>query len=487
MESLRTRIEEAAAHTAALLGEASAMLGSGAASERDMIGLLAAAEDMGRASDALRVVAAGAVGDGSRPGLGTDSLAGRCGAASATELIERVARVSAETARDRIRLGRRLHPRGSLGGEILPAEFESVRVAFDTGRLGVDHAQIITGMLAKASIGVPTDMLENVRRAEHELVCAALGEPAEPGGAAPPPATVFETKDYAAVWAAVLDPDGAEPRFRDVESRGVRLHPARDGLIPISGLLLPEVAGLVRRVTESMTNPRQSLRFRPENPTDGEGAAGSGADPEDRGSELPRDPRTRAQRLHDAFAAVFDLAGRSGELPTLGGASPTIIVTVLDHDYASGHGVGHMDGVDEPVPMSVVKQHACANGVQPITLGTSGRIHRIGTTERTFNRAQRRALAARDGGCIICGLAAVYTEAHHVIPWELERRTHVDNGVLLCWYHHRTIETRDGWKVRMVCGSPQVMPPPELGPPVWRPALQSRIRASAQLTRRLRE
>jgi len=52
---------------------------------------------------------------------------------------------------------------------------------------------------------------------------------------------------------------------------------------------------------------------------------------------------------------------------------------------------------------------------------------------------------------------------HHVVPWAQGGRTHVDNGVLLCWYHHHTIDT-PGWKIRMVAGMPQVQAPHWIDP-----------------------
>ncbi|MET0976798.1 MAG: hypothetical protein ABWX82_14155, partial [Leifsonia sp.] len=69
--------------------------------------------------------------------------------------------------------------------------------------------------------------------------------------------------------------------------------------------------------------------------------------------------------------------------------------------------------------------------------------------------------------------------------WAIEQRTHVDNGVLLCWYHHRTIDS-SGWHIRMINGSPQIQPPPEHGPPTRQPAHASRTRQAAALTTRLR-
>ncbi|MGO8609205.1 HNH endonuclease signature motif containing protein, partial [Rhizobium johnstonii] len=73
---------------------------------------------------------------------------------------------------------------------------------------------------------------------------------------------------------------------------------------------------------------------------------------------------------------------------------------------------------------------------------------------------QRRAIALRDGGCIIpgCGTPAAWTEIHHVTEYAKGGPTHTDNGVLLCWYHHRFLD-RIGWKIRMNHGVPEVMAP----------------------------
>ncbi|MGV2900338.1 hypothetical protein ACNPM4_01575, partial [Microbacterium sp. AGC62] len=42
--------------------------------------------------------------------------------------------------------------------------------------------------------------------------------------------------------------------------------------------------------------------------------------------------------------------------------------------------------------------------------------------------------------------------------------THTDNGVALCWHHHRTLDT-SGWEIRMRHGTPHVR-----GPAWWDPA-----------------
>ena len=54
--------------------------------------------------------------------------------------------------------------------------------------------------------------------------------------------------------------------------------------------------------------------------------------------------------------------------------------------------------------------------------------------------------------------------------------THTDNGVLLCWWHHRFIDTGP-WRIRMNQGVPEVQAPLWLDPTGrWRPVTKSRIR-----------
>lgn len=67
----------------------------------------------------------------------------------------------------------------------------------------------------------------------------------------------------------------------------------------------------------------------------------------------------------------------------------------------------------------------------------------LGRTTRFANRAQRRALAARDGGCAFpgCGRPHQLAQAHHIIWWERGGLTDLDNLVLLCPFHHVLIHT----------------------------------------------
>ena len=65
-----------------------------------------------------------------------------------------------------------------------------------------------------------------------------------------------------------------------------------------------------------------------------------------------------------------------------------------------------------------------------------------GRTARTATPAQRRALAARDKGCIIpgCGIPAEACQTHHVEDWAAGGDTDLPNLALLCWAHHRQVD-----------------------------------------------
>ena len=66
----------------------------------------------------------------------------------------------------------------------------------------------------------------------------------------------------------------------------------------------------------------------------------------------------------------------------------------------------------------------------------------VGRTARTATPAQRRALAARDKGCIIpgCGIPAEACQTHHVQDWAAGGNTDLPNLALLCWAHHRQVD-----------------------------------------------
>lgn len=66
----------------------------------------------------------------------------------------------------------------------------------------------------------------------------------------------------------------------------------------------------------------------------------------------------------------------------------------------------------------------------------------VGRTARTATPAQRKALAARDKGCVIpgCQVPAESCQVHHVTDWAASGTTDIENLVILCWSHHRQVD-----------------------------------------------
>lgn len=72
----------------------------------------------------------------------------------------------------------------------------------------------------------------------------------------------------------------------------------------------------------------------------------------------------------------------------------------------------------------------------------------MGRKIRFASRAQRRALALRDGGCTFpgCSAPASWTEAHHSKHWEHGGKTDIGDLASLCRHHHGVAHRR-GWNV----------------------------------------
>jgi 5-methylcytosine-specific restriction protein A len=457
----------------------------------DLLAAMRALEGLGRLVDGRRAALAGEVAERSRVELGEQRLSTRRGCRSAAELVERVTQVSAFEARRRIALGSATRARAGFTGEPLEAQFPLVAAALAGGDLGADAACTIIRELDRTrAVAEPGAFAA----AEQALVAEATGT----GDGAPLRCTADELRVQAQAWSTFLDPDGRKPDDdRAMRRRGFRLGRARDGLVPVTGDLMPEVAAKLTRLFDAHLSPRSGTGFQAGGQRGGDGASGgyggsaAHSDGEAHGAAArsaealaaeartaetrTAETRTADQRRHDVLAAAIDTAARSGEHPTIGGAAPTVLVSVRASDLASGRGVAHADGVEVPISLRAVRHMMCTGGIQTVVFDGEGRIIRPGSPERSFTPHQRRAITLRDGGCLIpgCSVPAAWCEIHHVIPDAEGGPTHPDNGVLLCWFHHRTIDT-SGWGIRMLRGAPHIRPPAWLDPGGgWRPVTKS--------------
>jgi 5-methylcytosine-specific restriction protein A len=314
-----------------------------------------------------------------------------------------VTRTSADDARLRVLESRRLAK--------LPVLAEAVAA----GRLGRAQAAEIMAPLLKTLYAADPALVETA--------CANLVELVD----VLPASAVL---DAARAWATVLDPDGIEPdERRALDKRFVTLGRARNGLVKLSGLLPVEQAATIRAVLDAYANPKagESVMFIPSpdgDPDSGHEALVVSLD------EPPTDTRTPRQKRADILHLVFAAQARAGDVPTRGGAHPTLLVTISAESLESGTGPAWVDGEDEPISAKAGARIADAGGYQEAEVAPSGEILTLGRTQRCFSPAQRRALAVRDGGCVIpgCDIPARWCEAHHVRPHRDGGPTDVGNG-----------------------------------------------------------
>ncbi|HEX6365169.1 MAG TPA: DUF222 domain-containing protein, partial [Agromyces sp.] len=432
-------------------------------SDDEVLITMAAVESVGRVVDAQRAAIAGEVAERSRVELGGERLSARRGCRSASELIERVTQASGAEARRRNALGSATRAQAGRGGDPYDARFPQIGAALAAGELGADAAGTIIRELDRTRrVADPA----RLAAAEAELLDSATGT----GAGGPVRCTADELRIQAQAWAMFLDQDGPEPDDdRAMRRRAFRVGRARDGLVAVSGELLPEVAAALTRLFDAHLAPRSGGGF---------------MTAEQRAQlEVQAETRTSDQQRHDVVASIIATAARSAEQPTIGGAAPTVLVSVRASDLESAHGAAHADGVQIPVSLRAARHLMCTGGIQTVVVDDDGAILQLGSPERCFTAHQRRAILVRDGGCLIpgCSVPASWCEIHHVVPDVDGGPTHPDNGVMLCWFHHRTIDT-SGWGIRMIRGAPQIRPPAWLDPGGgWRPATKSPTRLGDRL------
>ena len=148
------------------------------------------------------------------------------------------------------------------------------------------------------------------------------------------------------------------------------------------------------------------------------------------------DPRSPAQRRADALVEVCADHLTHGDSPVSGGVRPHVTLSVRPETLA-GVAPG-MLGDEVLITSDAARRVACDATVTEVTAdGTT--VVDVGRARRTIPSAIRRALVARDGGCIHpgCGRPDRWCDAHHLIHWADGGPTSLNNLVLLCRRHHR--------------------------------------------------
>jgi hypothetical protein len=442
--------------TRALAGAPSAGLGT--LRDDELLLHLADVERLGRLVDGLRAAAAGEVDARSGRERGDESLSAHHQCTTSAQLVELVTLTSAADAARRVQVGRGVTASVWLTGEVVPARFEHVAAALASGQLNMDAAAAIIRNLTEASRSASP---ATIRDAEQLLVEHAATLAAE------------LVAQLAQRTCATLDPDGVQPRENELRrQRRFHLGRERDGLTPFSGLADPVNAGLLRAALSDRTAPSRQPRF-----------VDPDSDDLDASDEFhPLDLRTREQRNFDVVFGLLTAGIRADNdaVGTLHGTA-TVNVVVTARDLIAGTGAAWIDDILSPVGTQTTREIVCDGGIRLQLTGDRGEILYEGVRERYFTPAQRRAIAIRDGGCLgpNCTAPPTWCHAHHVVEWEHGGPTDVDNGVLLCSFHHHQLHS-GAFHLRMNHGTPELLAPPWLDPEQhWRPATKSRLTRAA--------
>ena len=164
--------------------------------------------------------------------------------------------------------------------------------------------------------------------------------------------------------------------------------------------------------------------------------------------------RSRQQRLADALESLLTTEPGAAEIhppsPCLPRPVRSQLLVVAESGVIDGtdpDGRCEIPGVG-PIPTAELERLACNADIFGLVFSGDGQPLWHGRRHRTATNDQFRALVARDGGCIGCGLAPQFCEAHHIIPWAPPTRgpTDIDKLVLICRHEHHLIHDH-GWKV----------------------------------------
>lgn len=186
---------------------------------------------------------------------------------------------------------------------------------------------------------------------------------------------------------------------------------------------------------------------------------------------LGRDDRTARQRRADALTLLVGTA-MAAEAPRRGERPRVVVHTSADQLAAlSPAGLAGPARTESGQQLGggALRRLACDAVLQRVVRGGDGSplaaaSLSLGREQRLATVPQRRALAARDRGCVVpgCGAQPGWCDAHHIVHWADGGPTDLDNLVLLCGTHHSGVHSGT-WAVRMAAdGIPEVVPPARL-------------------------
>jgi hypothetical protein len=219
-----------------------------------------------------------------------------------------------------------------------------------------------------------------------------------------------------------VDPKGYAATEADlVENRSLRISTDEDsGAVFLSGVFDSESGAVIRTVLEPL-------------------ARRSGA----------HDKRPYERRMADALVDVAWHHLDNGLVPQNASQRTHLQVTTSLETLLALDGAPAAElEFSLPISSKAVERLACDCSVTRILLGSDSMVIDVGRAKRVISGPQRKALNARDRGCVWpgCDRPASWTSGHHIFHWIRGGGGDLPNLALLCYRHHWTVH-EGGWQI----------------------------------------
>ena len=319
--------------------------------------------------------------------------------------LSRAAGISRPTATARLRVG-----------QALATDLPATREALGSGRVSWDHARVMAD-------SINPRITEPFAEIEADLIALAEG-------------MVFARwAEHVRGVARMLDADGGYDPATDPDRNRLHLSRGLDGVSFLKGTLVGLDAEAVHQAIERVAGEiREQCRRDAAEVSDGD-------------LPVPAAATLRAM-------ALIELVRRANAAGDPGHVAPSPEVSlIVNAEHIDDTGDIHEAHTPTGVRLQggQLARLACNSTLHPIIVDSLGVPLDLGRDVRLATPAQRRALAARDGGCYFPGCDAHpdACHAHHVDEWLRDHGgTNVDRMISACPHHHG-LAHRIGWHVEL--------------------------------------
>jgi hypothetical protein len=365
--------------------------------------------------------------------------------ATAQELGGKLSHAIAEwTLISRPEANRRVHEAADLGarhgltGEPVAPVLAATAAAQRAGKLGTGQVAVIRRFYHRLP-----GFVDDATRQHAEAHLAKLGTQYRPD----------QLSGLADKLTDCLNPDGNYTDQDRARRRGLTLGTQEaDGMSALRGWLSPELRATLEAVLAKLAAPGMC------NPDD-DTACVAGAPSQE---AIDRDPRSGAQRNHDALTAALRAVLASGELGQHNGLPASIIITTTLTELEAAAGRGLTGGGSILAMSDVIRMARHAHNY--LAIFDKVKALALYHTKRLASPGQRIVLYGKDRGCTApgCDVPGYLCEVHHVTDYAICHATDINNLTFACGPHHRLLQP-PGWTTRKNArGDTEWIPPPHL-------------------------